>query len=239
MNWILDLIVVAILAVSVWFAMKKGLIKTVFSLVGGVVAVVLAISFSTPVANWLDTEFVRPAIQKTILTAVNGSDLVADYDEAIATIDVAGKLAAMPEGLRKTLEKMNVDVDQISADAAQSQANSAAAREELINSIAIPVSKSVCKAVALVGLFVVFFILVFVASRLLDAVFRVLPFAKSVNKSGGFVLGLLRGVLLVLIFSAVVYGLAAGNMLVNTQQVEKTILLKWINQVNPILTLFK
>ncbi len=239
MNWILDLIVVAILIASVWLAMKKGFIKTVFSLVGGLVAVVLAVMFSTPVANWLDTEYVRPAIRKTVLTAVNGNDLVADYDQAIASIDVAGKLEEMPESLRGFLEKMNVDVDKIASEAAQSQAQTAAAREQLIDSIAVPVSQAVCKAAALIGLFLIIFLLVFIVSRLLDAVFRVLPFAKSINQTGGMILGLIRGVLLVLIFGAVAYGFAMGNLLINAEQLEQTYLLKWINQVNPILNLFK
>ncbi len=239
MNWILDGIVVVILVLSVWVAMKRGFIKTVFSLVGGIVALVLAVTLSTPVANWLDTEFVRPAIRKTVLTAVNDNEMVSDYDQAIASIDVAGKLKEMPESLRAFLEKMNVDVEKISAEAAQTQADSAAAREELIDSIATPVSRAVCKAAALIGLFIIIFLLVFLVSRLLDAVFRVLPFAKSLNQAGGLILGLLRGVLLVLIFGAVAYGFAMGNMLINKEQLDQTYLIKWINQMNPILSLFK
>lgn len=239
MAFILDVLVVAIIALSVFLAYKKGLIKTLFSLVGGIVAVVLAVSLSTPVATWLNSQFIGPAIRNTVLTAVNGSSLSQSYDEALNSVDVAGKLQEMPENLREFLEKLNVDIDGIVSSAEQSKANSIAAKEALIDSIATPVSEAVSKAAALIGLAVVFFILLFVVTRLLDTVFRILPFGKSLNKAGGMLFGAVRALLIVMLFGAVVYGLARGNVLLSMEQLENTLILKTINQFNPILNVLK
>ncbi len=239
MTIILDVLVLAILALSVFLAYKKGLIKTLFSLVGGVLAVVLAINLSAPVADWLDKTIVRPTVRNTVLTAVNGSELSENYDKALETIDVVHKLQEMPESLRTFLEKLNVDVDSIVASAESVAADTVAAKEKLIDSIVNPVSEMVSKAVAMIGLVVVLFVLLFVASRLLDAVFRLLPFGKKANQIGGVLFGALRALLIIMILGAVVYGLAYGNVLLSLEDLENTVILKFFNNFNPILTALK
>ncbi len=236
---VLDLIILAVFAVSVFTAYKKGLIKTAFSLVGGVVAVVLAINLSAPVGNWINEKFIYPAVQNTVLTAVNGSELGQSYDEAMETIDVVDKLQEMPEGLRTFLETLNVDVEEIVASANKTQEDTLAAKEKLIDSIVRPVSSTVSTAIALIGLIIVLFVLIFIASRLLDAIFRLLPFADGVNKTGGMIFGVLRGLLFVLILSAVIYGLAQGNVLLSTDELENTYLIRLVNDYNPILKVLK
>lgn len=236
---ILDLLAVVIIAVSVFFAYKKGLIKTLFSLVGGIAAVVLAVWMSTPVAGWLNEEFIGPTIRNTVLTAVNGTSLSEGYDKALESVDVVGNLQEMPEKLRTFLENLNVDIDGIVASAEQSKANSVAAKEQLINSIADPISETVSKAVALVALAIIFFVLLFVVTRLLDTVFRVLPFGKSLNQTGGVIFGVIRAALFLMVFGAVVYGLAQGNVLLSTEELNETWILKYINQYNPILNFLK
>ena len=132
---ILDILVLVIMILSVWSAYRKGLIKTLFSLIGGIVAVILAVQLSVPVANWIDDRFVGPTVRDTVLTAVNGSALGGSYDQALESIDVVEKLQEMPESLRSFLETLNVDVDSIVSSAQQSQSDSIAAKERLITSI--------------------------------------------------------------------------------------------------------
>ncbi len=236
---ILDILIVAIIALSVYLAYKKGLIKTLFSLVGGIAAVVLAVSLSGPVADWLNTEYIGPAVRNTVLTAVNGSSLSTGYDEALNSVDVAGKLQEMPENLRTFLEKLNVDIDGVVNSAEESKANSVATKEALIDSIASPVSDAISTAVALIGLSIIFFILLFVATRLLDTVFRILPFGKSLNKVGGMLFGVVRALLIVMLIGAALHGLASGNVLFSLEDLENTLILKTINQFNPILNVLR
>ncbi len=236
---ILDILVLVIIGVSVFFAYKKGLIKTLFSLLGGITAVVLAVSMSASVGNWLNEKFIGPAIRNTVLTAVNGSALGESYDEALNSVDVAGKLQEMPESLRSFLEKLNVDIDSIVDSAEQSKADSVAAKEKLIDSIAQPVSKVISKTVALIGLAIIFFIVLFVVTNLLDAVFRILPLGKTVNNVGGIIFGVIRALLIVMVLGALAYGLARGNVLLSMEDLENTYILKIVNYFNPILNILK
>ena len=235
---ILDILVVAIIAVSAFFAYRKGFIKSLFSLLGGVIAIVLAITFCTPVASWLDAAVVGPAVRNSVLTAVNGSPLTQEYDTALETVDVSEKLQQMPESLRTFLESLNIDVDSAIDMAKENEADSVAARQQLIEDITAPISATVSKAIALIVLIVVFFLLLFVASRLLNVIFKLLPFGTSFNHVGGTVIGLIRGILFVMIFGLVAHWFAYGNTLISYADIEGTWILKFINAYNPILSLF-
>ncbi len=236
---ILDLLVLGIVVGSAILAYKKGFIKTLFSLVGGIAAVVLAVSFSEPVAAWLDSAFVSPAIKSSVLTAVKGSPLTEDYDEALESIDVSDKLQEMPETLRSFLESINIDVEDAISKAEQNKEASAAAREQLISDIVAPISSTISKVIALIGLTILFFALLFVASLLLNAIFKLLPFGKTLNRFGGVLFGVARGILLVMVLGAILYGLGKGNNIISLENIEHTWILKWVNAVNPILNLFQ
>lgn len=238
MALILDLLIIAIIALSVFLAYKKGLIRTLFSLVGFVAAVVLAINLSAPVAKWLNDEFINPAVKNVVLSAVNGNDKVKDYEETLNKVNVVDVFQEMPESLRTFLENLNVDVDGIIDAAENSEKNSLAAKERLIDSVADPISEAISNTAAIIGLMIIFFLVLLIATRLLDAIFRVLPFAKSINSAGGIVFGLIRGLLFVMIFCAIAYGLSNGNVLITSDMLDDTYLVKLINQYNPILNVF-
>ncbi len=235
---ILDVLAVAILVVSAIFAYRKGFIKTLFSLLGGVIAVVLAISFCAPVAAWLDAAFVGPAVQKSVLTAVNGAPLAKDYDEALASVDVSDKLQEMPESLRSFLESLNIDAEDVVDIAEKNKATSVAARRQLIDDITAPITATISKAIALIALMILFLLLLFIASRLLNVIFKLLPFGTSFNRFGGLILGVLRGILFIMIFGLIAYGFASGNTLISHKDIEGTWILEWVNTYNPILKLF-
>ena len=165
--------------------------------------------------------------------------LLAYHDEALETVDVVETLKEMPDSLRSFLESINVDVDAIIAEAENAVSDSAAAKDQLIASIAEPISSTVSKAAALIGLALIFFILLFVVMHLLNAVFQMLPFGKSFNRVGGIIFGVIRAILIVMVLGAVIYGLACGNILLSVEELDQTILLKNINKINPILLAFQ
>lgn len=235
---ILDVLVIVIIILSAILAYRKGFVKTLFSLLGGVLAVVLAITFCAPFAAWLDAAFVGPAVRNSVLTAVNGSPLTEEYDEALSSVDVSEKLREMPEALRSFLESMNVDVEETIDLAQKNREDSVAARRQLIEDITLPITATISKAIALIILIIGFFLLLFVASLLLNVIFKLLPFGGSFYRVGGLILGILRGALFAMIFGLIAYGFAYGETLISFEDIEGTWILKWINAYNPILSLF-
>ncbi len=161
MNYVLDIILIVLIGISAFFAYRAGLIKSLFSLVGGVGALALAVaifdSVSVPLCEIL-------------------------------------------------FFKMNILLARISA---------------------------------FLLVIVVCYLVLFIISRLLDTVFRVLPFGKSINRAGGMILGVARGALLVLIFGAVAYQLAMAEIWIQPDDLENTFLLQRINEINPIIDVLK
>lgn len=231
---VLDLLVVGIVVASIVLAYRKGLIRTLFSLLGGILAITLAVSFSAPFATWLNASYVGPAVRNSVLAAINEEPLEEDYETSLATVNVSQKLQNMPNSLREFLESIQIDPDQAKEEAEKNEGTTVSARAKLLETVTDPISETISKTIAIILLFILFFIILFIISLLLGAVFKVLPFGRSLNRVGGILLGALRGLLLAMLFGMIVHSFASFNNVVSFADIENTWLLKYINQINPI-----
>ena len=239
MSIIIDLILAAILIVSAVFAAKKGLIGTLFSLLGTVIAIVLSIILSGPVSGFIDSEFVNPSVKQYIINAVDSSSVGKSYEEALNSIDVAAEIERMPEGLKTILELADINTDDIIAKANSVTDSSRAAKDNLINSIAAPISGTISRVIALVVLFIVLNIALWVVAKLVTAVFNALPLGGSINKVGGLIFGILRGLIIVFAISVLFSAMSKGvdpnsNNIFSQKTIDSTFLLKTFSDFNPI-----
>lgn len=244
MNIIIDLILLAILVVSAFFAAKKGLIGTLFSLISTVVAIILSIVLCAPVSGFIDSAFINKPVKQYILSAVDSSSVGKTYDEAISSIDVAQKIETMPKALKDILELADIDVNKVVAEAGKVQSGAADAKDELINKIAAPISAAVSRVIALVVLFAVLSVALWVVAKLITAVFDVLPLGKSFNKFGGLAFGLIRGLIIVFVISSLFAAITKtvapdSNNIFSQKTVDSTIVLKTAVNINPINSILK
>ncbi len=239
MQFILDIVIVAILAVFAFLAYKKGLIKTLFGMLGTLIAFLGALALKGVVGGWLDVTFVRPSVRNMVLSTLTGSP-VLDYEKALSSLDVAGKVRKMPEALRVLLDSVGVSTEDILGSLSSLSANTVEAKNKLIDSIAAPISATISTAIAFVVLFVVLIIVCKVGAKILSALFNLLPIGKQFNRLGGAVIGLAEGVLIVLIVTAVVWAISLGadKGMFSSEAIEKTLITKEIIKMNPICNLF-
>ncbi len=240
MGIIFDLVLVAILAVCVFLAYRKGLIATLFGLLGTVIALIGAWIFSTPVGAWIDQTFVHTPVRNMVLSTLSGSP-VMKYEEALAGLDVAGKIRAMPEALKNLLASVGISSEEIVAKAQSATASSVEAKNQLIDSIANPISATISTAIAFVILFVVLLLACSVAAKLLSALCGLLPLGKQLNAVGGAAIGFVKGVIIVLVVTAVLWGICAGATegLFSQETMESTLVTKEIVKINPICDIFR
>ena len=236
MQFLWDIIFVAIIAGFVFYAYRKGLVATVFNLLGTVIAFLGALTLKSPVGAWIDTTFVQAPVRNMVLSTLMDSP-VLQYEEALKSADVAGKLQKMPEALKTLLESVGISPDGIVSGI--TSATSLEAKNALIDRIALPVSATISTAIAFVGLFVILLIVCFVAAKLLSALCNLLPVGKNLNRIGGGVIGFVEGALIVLVISAVVWCISLGvdDGFFSYQTLENTTLTKWIIENNPICSL--
>ncbi len=244
MGLVIDIVLVAILVISAIFAYKKGLIITLFSLIGTVTAIMLAVSFSASLAGVIDERIVNPQVKSYILGVVDSSSVGSSYENALEQIDVAGAVSSMPPALKSALELANIDTDEIVRMANSMTENTQAAKDNLISSIAAPISGTISRAVSVIILFIVLSIVLWVIVRLITAVFNALPLGKTINKVGGLIFGLLRGLVILFVISAVfsaasrAVGADSGSVF-SQKTIDSTFVLKTVSDINPINSVLK
>jgi len=240
MNIIIDVILLAVIVASAVFAYKKGFIGTLFSLISTIVAIALSIMLCSPVSGFINDNFVNPTVKSYIIKVVDSSSIGQSYEDALANgAQIVAKVKDMPASLKGVLDLAGIKTEDIVAEANKTQANAAQAVDDLINKIATPISSAISRVVALVGLFIILSIALWVVCKLVTAVFNALPLGKSLNKFGGLAFGVIRGLLIVFIISTLFSAVSKGvdpesNNIFSNKTIESTVLLKTVNDFNPI-----
>ncbi len=243
MSIIIDIILIAIVAVSAFLAYKKGFIGSLFSLVGMIAAVVLSVMLCTSVSGYINDNYVNPAVKSYIVSIVDSTSVGKSYEQALENgSDIVKNINEMPDSLKSVLDLAGIDTNEIIAEADKTQSQASTAVDNLINKIADPISTAISRVSALVGLFVVISLALWVVCKLLTAVFNVMPVGKKLNKAGGIAFGIVRGLVIVFVV-ATLFGAVSksvepdSNHLFSNKTIQSTILLKTVNDCNPINSL--
>lgn len=190
MSLILDLIVVAVLAIFLWRGASKGLVASLCGLLAFVVAFtgagLAARTLSPMVADAMEPHFAS-VIQQQLEAAVPDPNTALPQDED-------AQLPAILEALRGLglYESLIDAVDQAVSQGVTQAASTAAAT----------VAASIAQSVAYRVIFAVAFALLLAAwgavSRTLNLMAR-LPVLHFLNKTGGAAIGLVEGLVLLLV----------------------------------------
>lgn len=224
----IDLIIISIIVVSAVLATLRGLIGTVFNLLGTFIAVVLSIALCSPVAGFIDSGFVKPAIKDYITDSFESS---ADELSEKQLYDAIDKL---PKTVRFVLDYAGVDVDELVDDT-----NSGISVEKTADKIASPISITISRVIAMILMFVVISIVLWVATRLLTLIFSFFPLGKKINRIGGAIFGVARGLLISFVvatlFSAISMSTPSESRhMFSEKTINETLVLKTAIKINPI-----
>lgn len=235
MSYVWDIMIIAVVAVCAFLACKKGLISTLFGLLGTVVSMVLALLLKGVVGAFINDAFVAEPVRRFVLSTVSGAPCT-DYESMLQNTDVLAKIKEMPEALSNLLKMLGISASDVLNTGSAATQN---AKNQLIDSIAGPISATISTAIAFILLFVIFSLLCMVAAKLLTALCSILPFGKKLNKIGGGIVGACKGLIIVLILSAVVSAVSLGiqpqsDHLFSEKTIGNTVLLKEVNKINPI-----
>jgi len=220
MEYIYDLVILAVLLLFALWGMHRGLILSLFSLIAALIALIGALwvssAWSPAVAGWL-----QPTLQPPVTSAVNAalpegsSEIALPVDELLLLLDDA----ELPMELDKLL--LSLQEDGIS--------------ELTSETLAISLSEKLANAIASIALFLLSFLLILLIwhliARALDLVAR-LPGLNTLNKLGGFVFGAFRGALLLFICAGLIRWLR--NDLIPAEAIQQNCLLNFFMTVNPL-----
>jgi uncharacterized membrane protein required for colicin V production len=169
MSIIIDIILIAIVAISAILGYKKGLVELGAKLFAGIIAIILTLIIYKPVANMvMSNTGIDEKIENIIIQKTN--EIVDDNT---------------PTSDNKYIQ-----------DATEGVANQI--KNEISKEQAQSISKNVIYAVSIIIIFIAVKIILTIIIKLLGVVAE-LPILKQFNELGGLVYGLIRGIFIIVI----------------------------------------
>lgn len=209
MGIILDIILVAILAASIFFGYKKGLVKVAISLCALVIAVIVTLVFYKPISS---------AIIKN-----------TDWDEKIEQIII--------ENATKDVDNKEQEGNML--ENAQNYIDNAVTegQNNVVENVAPVIAERVIVIGTMIGLFIATR-LVLILLTLVSNVITNLPIIKQFNKLGGLLYGIIRGLVVVYALLAVAFFIVSVSANVGiTNAIDGSFITKFMYSHNILLNI--
>ncbi len=208
MNWaigiLLDLVLLAIVLLFFRRGKKDGFAKTVVSFFGFLIALVIAYSLCAPVTNRVYESFVRQPAQQAVETAIRNrvgqtqSETAPDSNKLYDALEESvGHLPGFVQKKLAVSEKRTALTAQLGG---MTNLDIKTASVKITETIIRPAAVAVLRVVVFFLLFIVMLLLCALLAKLLKFVNKI-PLLGGVNAVLGGLIGVVKGLILVLIIS--------------------------------------
>lgn len=236
----LDLIIIAILAISIFLGVRRGLIRSVISLVGSIVALVLALIFSSSLGVYIDSNYINAPMREWVIDQLSASaETVSATD-----LDFDDLFANQPEFFVETCDFLGVDVNEMSARYESMKTDGVEqAKSAIITEMVDPLSSVISRVIAFAVIFLAAMIAIIVIS-LFSKFLNNLPIIRKMDKLGGGILGVITGILISFIIVAIIstgskYVLRDRSPSELQEITDKTVIYKIFYNLDPLTHLFE
>ncbi|MBQ3100474.1 MAG: CvpA family protein [Clostridia bacterium] len=234
MSFLVDIILVAVILITVISGWKKGFIRTFMGLVSFAASIIVTWLLYNPVAKFI--------YDKILLGTVS------DYIENVFETELGGSgaslerlFAELPDSFTNFLNRFST-TDNAAAFYSE---NTGATSSQLSRFMAEPIAETLSKVIAFIGLFIVIYIILKLLTKLLDNIVK-LPLLNGVNKFLGLVLGAFLGLfiawVLAIAFNALLPQLSSlFPKIFKPNTVDTTIIMRFFYNFNlfALLDMFK
>lgn len=209
MSWILDIIVIAILGITVFFAARNGFIKTLISAASFAICIIVTAIFVSPLSQALQTTVIAENVKQTTTEHISNYIL----DDSLGGIN--DLLDGKSEGFNTLIRVAGYDQNDLKSWYSQNVRNGEDGSSVLAERISEPIVKLICIAVSVVILYFGTKILLLILTYILNQVAK-LPVLHSCNKLLGVILGVLLAVVRICLFCFVVRILTENSLFINS-----------------------
>ena len=232
MNWILDGLTVAVIALFTVSAYKKGFLNTVVKFVGTLVSFVFSMMISGPAAEFIFDNYISESIVSVVrkhMGAVGKADVTAFAD------GMSDLISELPDFFANIMEK-GFGVHAEEWYGLVSDENISGMTDAVIENIISPLAIGLIRVLVFCAVFALLKFLVNAVAALLIGVNK-LPLIGSLNEVLGGAVGAAQGMLYMFIIASIVWLalFAAGGELgpVSADEVSKTLLFKEFYNIGP------
>jgi len=200
MSFIYDIAIAAIIAITLYFAVKRGFVKTILGATGVILALILAMMFNGALSSFLAKGPVGNSIRGTVDSFVDARITEDSYGDMLDSED--DKKSALERllitfGSENKYETVKQDYEQ------WKQSGLETVRDKIKETIREPAVNFCCGIIAFLILFVLIRLLFKLAEIVLGKVTK-LPVIKQADKLLGVVAGVVKAVFRVYLFCIIV-----------------------------------
>ena len=229
--YILDGAVILIFLLAILIGYRRGFVKAVIRLAGCVLALVVALCLSKPLAGGVFDLFFSDQLEQTVSSHIGQTDEQA-VREALENI-----LEQLPQPVVNALDGVGLGTpEEITGQVQDALGGTAAELSERIVSLVVrPAAVSLLSALLFLVLFIVCMILVGILASVINKAFQI-PVLKQVNGALGAAVGVLEGALLVFVGVTVITLISqasASDGVISREVVERTTIVRTIEKISP------
>lgn len=185
MNFLVDIIILAIVALSIFIGYKRGLIKCAVNVLSFFIAILVVILLTTPISNLI---IKNTKIDDNLKTTISENLNLGNIDKEDLKLDEDNSNS--PEVVREHINKMMTDL-------------TGNATNDIADALAENISVMIINIAVAIILFVVTkFALIFV--KVLADIIGKIPLIKQFNKAGGIIYGIASGIVRVYLILAII-----------------------------------
>lgn len=203
MTYIVDIFLIIVFVLTVIVSAKKGFFLSLFDLFRTLISLFIARILSVGVAPVLYDSFVEKGAL-SYLTKSLGNVGTTDY-----VTQVEQALNSIPESLNGILSMLGFDKTALTDKIAAADLGGDNLIETIMNNLVEPVSTALIQFVVFAVSVIVIGLILKIVIKLLDRAIKKLPKLKSFNTMFGALFGVVRGGILVVIFSMLIISVAS------------------------------
>ncbi len=229
MNFILDLILVAIAAFFVLYGWKRGFFKSVMFFGSGVASLFLSYAFAPSLGKFIKDRFIIGNISQSIeksfssIARIPAAGAEGEYDLSL--------LAGDPQ-FGETVAKYGANEGKIN-DIMGGSGTAGDIIEKVSRAVADPVATTIGRIIAFIIIFIVSIILLRVLTFFIGFLFE-LPVLKTMDRTAGLIFGIVCAVFFVWIFSMSVDFVMDALDTITSGDSERPMLISFFAKYNPV-----
>jgi uncharacterized membrane protein required for colicin V production len=224
MNYVMDVSLLVLLIISFVIGFKKGLIRSVVDLFGGIISALLAAFVGARCSEWLYDKLFRPSVLGKVTDAI-GTSQGADA--------VTNVFKSLPDFIVR-LFNLNGVTEQTVMKAINNQTDNMA---EIITDAISPLLIAIIKVFIIIFLFLLFMIILKAIASALTKLFSV-PVLHQINGLLGGLFGLCLGLLIIWVFLGALNFfepmMTTADREKLTSTVNSTYIAKVVTDLNPV-----
>lgn len=216
MNYLLDLIVIAIIAAVALISARRGFVRVVIELVGFIAAIFITLTISTPLASLTYDKIIEPPIVSSVSKAT-GDSVTQITDDT---------WNALPEFIRKYSENAGFSKESINKSINENMGNGAvSAAKAASQGVVKPIVAKLLAVLYGIIIMVILIFLVKILAKFLNGVFS-FSIVGKLNRILGGIAGIPKGIIIAMLFCMIISLIVSltpdGFLIFKTEAMEKS-----------------